>query len=725
MQSELQRLTQRLLTESAARTESEASLSSFRAELDDLSASLFSEANKMVASEKLARIKAERKQMDAEEAMKGVQEAMGGMRAQLGGLGGQLEQAEKERDDWREKWFQATGGIEHTDRLAEHEAGGGASIVFSDGVNVVTTSPNLALASANDSSTSINSAAGRAGTPRQGAYLGSVQSHATAGRLRNDILPYGEFIGFIRHLRKTRTETLAKPIEPTYGYGHGGAYGATTGEASRYGRFGAEGQPLQSGSHASEQEKKELLASVLPLSTHLSQPFLKRCVEEDSDPALRLDIAPGLNFLSRRTVLTSIVEGHLVIEPVWGDPFGIESDKCTLCGTGLDRWLANANGGGGTRTPTTTQTVRKMLNSSGWGFGNLKGKKSIASFGATSSSQTSPNVDKDTQSPPNNSTRSFSLPGSMSPSALGSGQNDLPLHTFRTNDTATTRYPLCPTYCLTRLRAVCDFWTYVRSIEKGLLLEEGFRLAPVNTSLGYGLGTGGGSGAVAGLGVGTGSASSLGLASPPPLPDRKHDDIRVASPTTAEAPTEEKASPAEDAKATEEKKEASPEEEKPSSPEESAKVIEPSAKADEASPESAATPSTATDAPTSPSAAAPPPLPKRSAARAAPALPPRSSTPTPRDHPQPGIHAPPVSSSLSAPLPPPPRRNVSVAGTRPDPPSRRGSGLPHSAVNSAVGPSGVQDALGLGPGWEDRCWTEVVRLKEEMFWRRIGAAAPA
>jgi hypothetical protein len=61
--------------------------------------------------------------------------------------------------------------------------------------------------------------------------------------------------------------------------------------------------------------------------------FYKRSLVEDIEPTLRLDLAPGLSFLSRRTVLSSLLQGSMVVEPFmpqtkfYGPIF-----SCALCG---------------------------------------------------------------------------------------------------------------------------------------------------------------------------------------------------------------------------------------------------------------------------------------------------------------------------------------------------------------------------------------------------------
>lgn len=61
--------------------------------------------------------------------------------------------------------------------------------------------------------------------------------------------------------------------------------------------------------------------------------FYKRSLAEDIEPTMRLDIAPGLSWLARRTVLSSLTAGTLVVEPFapqskfYGNVYA-----CSLCG---------------------------------------------------------------------------------------------------------------------------------------------------------------------------------------------------------------------------------------------------------------------------------------------------------------------------------------------------------------------------------------------------------
>ncbi|KAF1975587.1 Sec2p-domain-containing protein [Bimuria novae-zelandiae CBS 107.79] len=61
--------------------------------------------------------------------------------------------------------------------------------------------------------------------------------------------------------------------------------------------------------------------------------FYKRALSEDIEPTLRLDLAPGLSWMARRTVLNSITTGSLVVEPAPPPPkFRGVIFPCSLCG---------------------------------------------------------------------------------------------------------------------------------------------------------------------------------------------------------------------------------------------------------------------------------------------------------------------------------------------------------------------------------------------------------
>lgn len=110
--------------------------------------------------------------------------------------------------------------------------------------------------------------------------------------------------------------------------------------------------------------------------------FYKRVLTEDIEPALRLDTAPGLSWLARRSVINSMCEGSLIVEPVLPSA-GLYPFACSLCGENRP------------------------------------------------------------------------------------GDDNARSHRFRVSEAESAqRYPLCP-YCLNRVRASCDFLSFLRMIKDG------------------------------------------------------------------------------------------------------------------------------------------------------------------------------------------------------------------------------------------------------------------
>ena len=116
--------------------------------------------------------------------------------------------------------------------------------------------------------------------------------------------------------------------------------------------------------------------------------FYKRALTEDIEPTLRLDSSPGLSWLARRTVINSMCEGKLIVEPT-PSAARLYYPPCSLCGE------------------------------------------------------------------------------------QGRGDKQARTHRFRTSESESAqRYPLCK-YCLTRVRATCDFLGFLRMIKDGYWRTDG------------------------------------------------------------------------------------------------------------------------------------------------------------------------------------------------------------------------------------------------------------
>jgi hypothetical protein len=76
------------------------------------------------------------------------------------------------------------------------------------------------------------------------------------------------------------------------------------------------------------------VSSPQPASPHIplkETRFYKRVVNEDIEPTLRLDAAPGLSWLTRRSVMSGICDGSLVVEPMPASSKKYEF-PCSICG---------------------------------------------------------------------------------------------------------------------------------------------------------------------------------------------------------------------------------------------------------------------------------------------------------------------------------------------------------------------------------------------------------
>ena len=254
-----------------------------------------------------------------------------------------------------------------------------------------------------------------------------------------------------------------------------------------------------------KQEQNEALAEALPMSQYTTFPFIKRLQDEDTTATLHLEDAPGLSFFSRGKISNAILDGNLAIEPAY---ISLPSDQCCMCGASLQRFIAShqttkkedpritltrlATGwipGSGTNTPTKTESSGFSMATLTNALEALTPSRELAGFNfGIPSGEGRPPVRRTSGGPnstlsgPRGSDRERALAASAaSRPATAEGQGNFPLiaaarqnaqvYLFRTTDSE-SKYAICPTYCLPRLRAVCDLWTYVRTIQRGLLTED-------------------------------------------------------------------------------------------------------------------------------------------------------------------------------------------------------------------------------------------------------------
>ncbi|KAJ6614581.1 hypothetical protein B0H10DRAFT_141086 [Mycena sp. CBHHK59/15] len=413
--AELTRLMEKATDEAAQRGQAENAKADIEKDLDDLSATLFAQANTMVAEARYAQAMTERRVEQAETALKGAEEMAGIMQQQM-----QTLQAEKDEAERKSKEMQ---------------------VVMGKGKWV----------------------------DRRSAGSGVLPKET---RLLSSHLPYQEFLLLVAHLRSVHPSSSSPPA----------------------------------------------MTTLLPMA------FLARLSSEDSEPTIRLDLAPSLNWLSRRSVLAAIHTGQLTIEPMSSSALLSESTSnsgstntnipglnssstnisCALCGTPIFSSPDNPMSHHHPRPPTHpalnngpnnfTSVFKKTLGSYTAGV-NGSPRPHPNPLRAPLTSPLSPTAAAPVPYPPqihvfriatplpppqpmNPPTRSSSpspfLPSVGSSRAAGasppqpSNTNALTNLSFnaltQSASAASTIYPLCSSgWCLARLRTTCTLWAFVRT----------------------------------------------------------------------------------------------------------------------------------------------------------------------------------------------------------------------------------------------------------------------
>lgn len=165
--------------------------------------------------------------------------------------------------------------------------------------------------------------------------------------LRTDLAAYGDFKELLRASRR-----LSGPRGPTGSSGSGltslGLGFGSSGSQVLPGNGSTTSLATTSSPPATTPQTPNTPASSISTSSSTTTPtlphlketkFYKRVLTEDIEPTLRLDMAPGLSWLARRSVLASIADGSLVVEPTpstatgrFGKVTKPELYPCTLCG---------------------------------------------------------------------------------------------------------------------------------------------------------------------------------------------------------------------------------------------------------------------------------------------------------------------------------------------------------------------------------------------------------
>ncbi|KAL4885033.1 hypothetical protein BJY04DRAFT_158303 [Aspergillus karnatakaensis] len=297
-ENELMRLKASLAEEKAQRMLAEKEKKGIEQELETLTAALFEEANKMVAAAKLEREAVEKKNEQLRSQIKDTELLLASHQEQLAELKSVLHVVNISKED--------LDGRTATSTAPPSPAGPLLPPMFIRKSMEATDIPGEVICAeiAPGPSTSF--------------------PHLIRTVCRIDLLAYEDFRELFISAKSSKPPSRATSgsysglnVMSLAGFS-GASFGSVTSSPSK-------SQPHSpNGSVSSPQPA----SSSIPLK---EARFYKRALTEDIEPTLRLDIAPGISWLTRRSVLSGICEGSLVVEPMPSDVRKYEF-PCSLCG---------------------------------------------------------------------------------------------------------------------------------------------------------------------------------------------------------------------------------------------------------------------------------------------------------------------------------------------------------------------------------------------------------
>ena len=165
-------------------------------------------------------------------------------------------------------------------------------------------------------------------------------THLLSPVLRTDLVIYDDFHSLLETSRKSQPSS--RVTSGSYGglslaglanahreqMQHAVSNGSTSSLSATTTYQSSPGTPNTPASTNSSVSSRDIPVSATPLK---ETRYYKRVVSEDIEPTLRLDSAPGLSWLARRSVIHSMSEGTLMIEPM-PTTATLHHHPCSLCG---------------------------------------------------------------------------------------------------------------------------------------------------------------------------------------------------------------------------------------------------------------------------------------------------------------------------------------------------------------------------------------------------------
>ncbi|KAM4061190.1 GDP/GTP exchange factor sec2p domain-containing protein [Hirsutella rhossiliensis] len=320
MQAEKKKWQARLAEETSKRLDTEKEKRKIEQELENLTTALFEEANKMViAAKEEAQLQNEalqRKNEQLKSQLADSESLLKSQQEQLSQLKAVMESMASERDDMTNGTTPPSPGISRLDSAADDDRPPPEGLPAG--------SPSL------DGCSPCNPT--------------SLQ-HLVQPVLRTDLASYDDFMALARisqQRRGSRVSSGSLGGITALALGLGGSTSSAHPSNASTTSLGAStpapnSAPQSPNTPASSTSVGSPTAPGTPTPNLKDTRFYKRILADDVEPTLRLDAAPGLSWLARRSVLASVTDGSLIVEPVPDSATYMAIVKphhhpCSLCG---------------------------------------------------------------------------------------------------------------------------------------------------------------------------------------------------------------------------------------------------------------------------------------------------------------------------------------------------------------------------------------------------------
>lgn len=322
VEEEKKKMLAKLASEKAHSEEVEKEKKKIELELENLTTALFEEANKMVISAK----EESRKEQDV------VNKKNDQLRAQLADTEALLKSQQEQLAQLKEV-------MEH---MAEERDEQHATIITAPSSPGLNNSESREDNSSNVDGIAIPSSAHDPVAPTHPMNLPNLLQPI----LRTDLASYEDFTTLARLTRKhaanrnssgslIHNSKLGAAIGGSTSSAHvsSGSTSSLPSSANTAATANSPQTPNTPGSFVSAASTDQ----TIPPPTLKETKFYKRVLTEDVEPTLRLDAAPGLSWLARRSVLSAMTDGTIVVEPIPANaPYAAfikpQYYACSLCG---------------------------------------------------------------------------------------------------------------------------------------------------------------------------------------------------------------------------------------------------------------------------------------------------------------------------------------------------------------------------------------------------------